>query len=338
MKILLTGGAGYIGSHTAVELILAGHQVTIVDNLANSSAMSVARVEALTQSNVALHKIDLLEVKALDQLFANQPFDAVVHFAGLKAVGESVREPLNYYQTNINTTLNLVDCMLRHDVHRLVFSSSATVYGEPEKIPVDESSPIIDATNPYSRSKLFIEKILEDVCIANPKFNVARLRYFNPGGAHASGEIGEDPHGTPNNLLPFVTQVAVGKLQQLVVFGQDYATPDGTCVRDYIHVLDLARGHLAAINKLAENPGLVTYNLGSGVGHSVLDVIHAFETANHLTLPYTVGPRREGDIAEYYADPTKALQELGWRAEKSLEDICRDAWRWQQKNPDGYPD
>ena len=338
MKILLTGGAGYIGSHTAVELILAGHQVTIVDNLANSSAMSVARVEALTQSKVALHKIDLLEVKALDQLFANQPFDAVVHFAGLKAVGESVREPLNYYQTNINTTLNLVDCMLRHDVHRLVFSSSATVYGEPEKIPVDESSPIIDATNPYSRSKLFIEKILEDVCIANPKFNVARLRYFNPGGAHASGEIGEDPHGTPNNLLPFVTQVAVGKLQQLVVFGQDYATPDGTCVRDYIHVLDLARGHLAAINKLAENPGLVTYNLGSGVGHSVLDVIHAFETANHLTLPYTVGPRREGDIAEYYADPTKALQELGWRAEKSLEDICRDAWRWQQKNPDGYPD
>ncbi|NQV64044.1 MAG: UDP-glucose 4-epimerase GalE [SAR86 cluster bacterium] len=338
MKILLTGGAGYIGSHTAVELILAGHQVTIVDNLANSSAMSVARVEALTQSNVALHKIDLLEVKALDQLFANQPFDAVVHFAGLKAVGESVREPLNYYQTNINTTLNLVDCMLRHDVHRLVFSSSATVYGEPEKIPVDESSPIIDATNPYSRSKLFIEKILEDVCIANPKFNVARLRYFNPGGAHASGEIGEDPHGTPNNLLPFVTQVAVGKLQQLVVFGQDYATPDGTCVRDYIHVVDLARGHLAAINKLAENPGLVTYNLGSGVGHSVLDVIHAFETANHLTLPYTVGPRREGDIAEYYADPTKALQELGWRAEKSLEDICRDAWRWQQKNPDGYPD
>jgi UDP-glucose 4-epimerase len=338
MKILLTGGAGYIGSHTAVELILAGHQVTIVDNLANSSAMSVARVEALTQSKVALHKIDLLEVKALDQLFANQPFDAVVHFAGLKAVGESVREPLNYYQTNINTTLNLVDCMLRHDVHRLVFSSSATVYGEPEKIPVDESSPIIDATNPYSRSKLFIEKILEDVCIANPKFNVARLRYFNPGGAHASGEIGEDPHGTPNNLLPFVTQVAVGKLQQLVVFGQDYATPDGTCVRDYIHVVDLARGHLAAINKLAENPGLVTYNLGSGVGHSVLDVIHAFETANHLTLPYTVGPRREGDIAEYYADPTKALQELGWRAEKSLEDICRDAWRWQQKNPDGYPD
>ena len=338
MKVLLTGGAGYIGSHTAVELILAGHQVTIVDNLTNSSAMSVARVEALTQSKVALHKIDLLEVKALDQLFANQPFDAVVHFAGLKAVGESVREPLSYYQTNINTTLNLVDCMLRHDVHRLVFSSSATVYGEPEKIPVDESSPIIDATNPYSRSKLFIEKILEDVCIANPKFNVARLRYFNPGGAHASGEIGEDPHGTPNNLLPFVTQVAVGKLQQLVVFGQDYATPDGTCVRDYIHVVDLARGHLAAINKLAENPGLVTYNLGSGVGHSVLDVIHAFETANHLTLPYTVGPRREGDIAEYYADPTKALQELGWRAEKSLEDICRDAWRWQQKNPDGYPD
>ena len=336
MKILLTGGAGYIGSHTAIELILAGHQVTIVDNLANSSATAVARVEALTQSKVALHRIDLLEVKALDQLFADQQFDAVVHFAGLKAVGESVREPLNYYHTNINTTLNLVDCMLRHDVNRLVFSSSATVYGEPEQIPIDESAPIVDATNPYSRSKLFIEKILEDVCVANPKFNVARLRYFNPGGAHASGEIGEDPHGTPNNLLPFVSQVAVGKLKQLVVFGQDYATPDGTCVRDYIHVVDLARGHLAAINKFAENPGLVTYNLGSGVGHSVLDVIHAFETANHLTLPYAVGPRREGDIAEYYADPTKALNELGWRAEKSLEDICRDAWRWQQKNPDGY--
>jgi UDP-glucose 4-epimerase len=337
MRVLLTGGAGYIGSHTAVELVLAGHQVTVVDNLANSSAMSVTKAEALAGMQIPLHRIDLLNAMALDGLFASCQFDAVIHFAGLKAVGESVREPLNYYRTNIDTTINLADCMLRHKVHRLVFSSSATVYGEPEKIPISESAPIIDATNPYSRSKLFIEKILEDICVAYPDFNVARLRYFNPGGAHESGEMGEDPRGTPNNLLPFVTQVAVGKLKQLVVFGQDYSTPDGTCVRDYIHVVDLARGHLAALNKLAENPGLVTYNLGSGIGQSVLEVIRAFQVANSLVLPYTFGPRREGDIAEYYADPSKALADLNWRAEKSLEDICRDAWRWQQKYPDGYP-
>jgi UDP-glucose 4-epimerase len=337
MNILLSGGAGYIGSHTAVEFAQAGHSVTIADNLANSSLLAVEKIRALSQSQVAFHNIDLLNAAALDQLFSQTPFDAVVHFAGLKAVGESVARPLDYYRTNIGTTVNLLESMLRHGVHNLAFSSSATVYGEPSRIPIDETTPIIDATNPYGRTKLFIEKILEDVCAANPQINVARLRYFNPGGAHPSGEMGEDPRGTPNNLLPYVTQVAVGKLAQLTVFGNDYATPDGTCIRDYIHVVDLARGHLAAVAKLTTKPGLVTYNLGTGIGYSVLDIIRAFDSANNLTLPHCFGPRRAGDIAASYTDPTKARTELGWQAEKSLADICRDAWRWQQKYPDGYP-
>jgi len=336
MNILLTGGAGYIGSHTALAFIEAGHGVTIADNLLNSSVESIRRVERLTGQSIDFHQLDLLDLAGLDGLFAQHAFDAVVHFAGLKAVGESVAKPLAYYQNNIGGTLNLIEVMGRHHVNQLVFSSSATVYGDPQRIPVDETCQIIDATNPYGRTKLFIEKILEDVCHANPDFNVARLRYFNPGGAHESGEIGEDPQGMPNNLMPFVTQVAVGKREKLVVFGDDYATPDGTCVRDYIHVVDLAMGHLAAVKKLSSKPGVVTYNLGTGIGYSVLDIIKAFETANDLTLPYTIGPRREGDIASCYADAGKASEELGWRTTKDLQAICRDAWRWQQQYPDGY--
>jgi UDP-glucose 4-epimerase len=336
MNILLTGGAGYIGSHTALAFTEAGHQVTIADNLLNSSVESIRRVERLTGQSIDFHQLDLLDLAGLDGLFAQHAFDAVVHFAGLKAVGESVAKPLAYYQNNIGSTLNLIEVMGRHHVNQLVFSSSATVYGDPQRIPIDETSQIIDATNPYGRTKLFIEKILEDVCHANPDFNVARLRYFNPGGAHESGEIGEDPQGMPNNLMPFVTQVAVGKREKLVVFGDDYATPDGTCVRDYIHVVDLAMGHLAAVKKLSSKPGMVTYNLGTGIGYSVLDIIQAFETANNLTLPYTIGPRREGDIASCYADAGKAREELGWHTTKDLQAICRDAWRWQLKYPDGY--
>jgi UDP-glucose 4-epimerase len=336
MNILLTGGAGYIGSHTALAFIEAGHQVTIADNLFNSSVEAIRRVERLTGKSIDFHQLDLLDLAGLDGLFAQHAFDAVVHFAGLKAVGESVAKPLAYYQNNIGSTLNLIDVMGRHHVNQLVFSSSATVYGNPLRIPIDETSQIIDAKSPYGRTKLFIEKILVDVCHANPDFNVARLRYFNPGGAHESGEIGEDPQGMPNNLMPFVTQVAVGKREKLVVFGDDYATPDGTCVRDYIHVVDLAMGHLAAVKKLSGKPGMVTYNLGTGIGYSVLDIINAFETANALTLPYTIGPRRAGDIASYYADAGKAREELGWHTTKDLQAICRDAWRWQLKYPDGY--
>jgi UDP-glucose 4-epimerase len=336
MNILLTGGAGYIGSHTALAFIEAGHQVTIADNLLNSSVESIRRVERLTGQPIDFHQLDLLDLAGLNGLFAQHAFDAVVHFAGLKAVGESVAKPLAYYQNNIGSTLNLIEVMGRHHVNQLVFSSSATVYGDPQRIPIDETCQIIDAKSPYGRTKLFIEKILEDVCHANPDFNVARLRYFNPGGAHESGEIGEDPQGMPNNLMPFVTQVAVGKRQKLVVFGDDYATPDGTCVRDYIHVVDLAMGHLAAVKKLSSKPGMVTYNLGTGIGYSVLDIIKAFETANNLTLPYTIGLRRAGDIASYYADAGKAQKELGWRTTKDLHAICRDAWRWQQQYPDGY--
>jgi UDP-glucose 4-epimerase len=319
-----------------LAFIEAGHRVSVADNLANSSAESIRRVERLTGQSIDLHRLDLLDLVSLDNLFAQSSFDAVVHFAGLKAVGESVAQPLLYYQNNIGSTLNLIEVMERHKVNHLVFSSSATVYGEPQRIPIDETCQIIDATNPYGRSKLFIEKILEDVCHANPAFNVARLRYFNPGGAHESGEIGEDPKGTPSNLLPFVTQVAVGKRAQLVVFGNDYDTPDGTCVRDYIHVVDLAMGHLAAVKKLVSHPGMVTYNLGTGTGYSVLDIIEAFETANNLTLPYVIGPRRNGDIASSYTNPIKAQNDLGWRATRDLDAICRDAWRWQQQYPDGY--
>jgi UDP-glucose 4-epimerase len=336
MKILLTGGAGYIGTHTAVILLNAGHQVTVLDNLSNSSIKAVKRVERLTNSSIIFHKADILDPPAIDEVLASDRFDAIVHFAGLKAVGESVANPLAYYRNNITGSINLFESMLRNDVNKLVFSSSATVYGEPAQVPLSETSPVTDAANPYGRTKLMIEKILEDLCASNRGFHVARLRYFNPAGAHESGEIGEDPAGIPNNLLPFVTQVAVGKRDKLVVFGDDYPTPDGTCIRDYIHVMDLARGHLAALEKLTSEPGLVTYNLGTGEGYSVLDIIHAFERANNLQLPYEIGPRRAGDIPASFTDPALATNELGWQTEKTMDDICRDAWNWQQRNPEGY--
>jgi UDP-glucose 4-epimerase len=336
MKIMLTGGAGYIGTHTAVELLQADHEIVIVDNLSNSSIQAVRRVERLTNRNIVFYEEDLLKSAALDQIFETESIDVVVHFAGLKAVGESVERPIDYYHTNIMGTLNLCQQMLKHKVSHLVFSSSATVYGDPERIPIDESCRVTDAANPYGRTKLMIERILEDIVRAEPDFHVARLRYFNPGGAHESGEIGEDPRGIPNNLLPFISQVVVGKRDKLVVFGNDYPTEDGTCIRDYIHVVDLARGHLAAISKLMTDPGLVTYNLGTGIGYSVMDIVTAFEKANGLTVPLSIGPRRAGDIPVSYTDPQLAFKELNWKAEKSIEDICRDAWHWQQKNPDGY--
>lgn len=338
MHILLTGGAGYIGSHTAVEFIQAGHVVTIVDNLSNSSARAVKRVERLTNASIDFHKSDLLDASSIEAVIRDGGFDAVVHFAGLKAVGESVAKPLDYYRNNLTGTINLLDAMVRHGVHKLVFSSSATVYGEPEQMPIDEASRIVDATSPYGRTKLMIEKILEDLCAAEASFNVARLRYFNPAGAHQSGEIGEDPAGIPNNLVPFVSQFALGKRDKLVVNGNDYPTPDGTCIRDYIHVVDLAKGHLAALSKLNELPGLVTYNLGTGKGWSVLEIIRAFEKANNLKLPFEFGERRPGDIPVSYTDPSLAREELNWQAEKTIEDICRDAWHWQEKNPNGYAD
>jgi UDP-glucose 4-epimerase len=337
MHILMTGGAGYIGSHTALEFIRAGHKVSVVDNLSNSSIEAIKRVERLTNTGIGFHEVDILDTPTLVSIFKSDRFDAVVHFAGLKAVGESTEKPLDYYKTNLGGTISLLEAMQAGDVRNLVFSSSATVYGEPERVPIDEECRIIDAANPYGRTKLMIEKMLEDACNADESFNVARLRYFNPGGAHESGEIGEDPSGIPNNLLPFVTQVAVGKREKLTVFGNDYPTTDGTCIRDYIHVVDLAKGHLAAMDKLAEGPGLVTYNLGTGIGYSVMDIISAFERTNGLKLDWELGPRRAGDIPASYTNPSKAMRELGWRAEKTIDDICRDAWHWQQKNPDGYP-
>ncbi|MFT7685222.1 MAG: UDP-glucose 4-epimerase [Candidatus Azotimanducaceae bacterium] len=336
MRILLAGGAGYIGSHTAIELIGAGHEIIVVDNLSNSSETSIKRVEKIANGKIIFYKKDLLNLSDIEEIFKTEKIDAVIHFAGLKAVGESVSNPLDYYHCNINTSINLCRVMLKYGVNRLVFSSSATVYGEPTEMPISEQTPIIDATNPYGRTKLIIEKILEDVCHANSDFHVVRLRYFNPGGAHKSGEIGEDPNGTPNNLLPFITQTAIGKRDELTVFGDDYPTPDGTCIRDYIHIEDLARGHLAAIEKLATNPGLVSYNLGTGTGYSVLDIINAFEKANDIKLPIKMGPRRPGDIPESYTDASLAKNELGWQAEKNIEDICRDAWNWQKKYPNGY--
>jgi UDP-glucose 4-epimerase len=336
MKILLTGGAGYIGTHTAVELLNAEHEVTVVDNLSNSSFKAIERVERLTNRKITFHQEDLLYTTRMQTILAESEIDAVIHFAGLKAVGESVREPLAYYKTNILATINLCESMLAAGVTNLVFSSSATVYGDLAQVPVDENSPVTDTTNPYGRTKIMIEKILQDLVHARPDFNVALLRYFNPGGAHESGEIGEDPADIPNNLLPFISQVAVGKRSELVVFGNDYPTADGTCIRDYIHVVDLARGHLAAIAKLQENPGILTYNLGTGTGYSVLEIIKAFETANNLTLPHVIGDRRPGDIPESYTDPELARAEMNWKAEKSIEDICRDAWNWQKRNPEGY--
>lgn len=334
-RILVTGGTGFIGSHTTLELLNAGFDVVVMDNLHNSKTESLKRVEQITGKKASFHKMDLLDRDRLKFLFSQYDIDAVIHFAGLKAVGESVDKPLFYYKNNISGTVNLCEAMIEADVKNLVFSSSATVYGDPETCPIPETAPVT-AVNPYGRTKLTIEYILKDLHISDPAWNIALLRYFNPVGAHESGLIGEDPNGIPNNLMPFVTQVAVGKLEKLRVFGGDYNTHDGTGVRDYIHVVDLSVGHLKALEKLDENPGVVTYNLGTGNGSSVLDVIHAFEEANGIAIPYEIAPRRAGDAAVCFADSTKAEQELGWKAERDLVTMCRDSWNWQSKNPEGF--
>jgi UDP-glucose 4-epimerase len=335
MSILVTGGAGYIGSHTCLELLAAGYEVVVVDNLSNSKRESLRRVEALSGKSVAFFEVDLRDKVGLTAVFTQYECTAVIHFAGLKAVGESVAMPLLYYQNNLTGTLTLCEVMQAHNVKNLVFSSSATVYGEPQTVPITEDFPL-SATNPYGRSKLMIEEILQDLYTADPAWNIILLRYFNPVGAHPSGQIGEDPNGIPNNLMPYVTQVAIGKLPELRVFGNDYPTPDGTGVRDYIHVVDLAIGHIKAIEKLAENPGVAVYNLGTGQGYSVLEVVNTFEAVTGRQIPYQIVARRPGDVAAVYADPTKANQELGWQAEKTLADMCRDGWHWQQQNPNGY--
>lgn len=335
MKVLVTGGAGYIGSHTCVELLNAGSDVVVVDNLSNSSREALRRVEHITGRQAVLEVVDIRDEVELDRVFAAHRPEAVVHFAGLKAVGESVAQPLRYYQNNVQGTLTLCDVMARHGMFKLVFSSSATVYGDPASVPIREDFPL-SATNPYGRSKLMIEDILRDLGRADGRWDIALLRYFNPVGAHASGLIGEDPNGIPNNLLPYVSQVAVGKLEQLSVFGDDYPTPDGTGVRDYIHVVDLALGHLKALDKLAARPGVVAYNLGTGRGYSVLEMIRAFETASGRRVDYRIVGRRPGDVATCYADPTFAARELDWRAERGVEEMTRDAWNWQRQNPNGY--
>ncbi|MDW2800535.1 UDP-glucose 4-epimerase GalE [Clostridium boliviensis] len=337
MAILVTGGAGYIGSHTCVELLNAGLEVVVVDNLCNSSRESIERVTEITGKMLNFYEADLLDREALNQIFEKETIDGVIHFAGLKAVGESVGMPLEYYHNNITGTLVLCDVMRKHGVKNIVFSSSATVYGDPQFVPITEECPKGEITNPYGRTKGMLEQILTDLNTADSQWNVMLLRYFNPIGAHESGRIGEDPKGIPNNLLPYITQVAVGKLERLGVFGSDYNTPDGTCVRDYIHVVDLAVGHVKALNAMSKKSGGVwIYNLGTGIGYSVLDVIHAFEEANDLKIPYTIMERRPGDIPTCYADPSKAEKELGWKAERGLKEMCRDSWKWQRNNPGGF--
>jgi UDP-glucose 4-epimerase len=340
MRVLVTGGAGYIGSHTCVELLAAGHDVVVVDNLGNSKASALDRVQEIAGRPLAFVQADLRDRAALDALFREYAFDAVIHFAGLKAVGESAEIPLDYYDNNVNGTLTLCRAMGDAGVRTLVFSSSATVYGDPASVPIREDFPLA-ATNPYGRTKLFVEEILRDLHRAGARsvdggWHIALLRYFNPVGAHVSGRIGEDPNGIPNNLMPFVAQVAIGKQRELQVFGDDYDTPDGTGVRDYIHVVDLARGHLAALDRLTAKPGVVTYNLGTGCGYSVLEMARAFEQASGRPVPYRVVARRPGDIAVCFADPSLARAELGWHAELGIEDMVRDGWRWQSANPDGY--
>ncbi|MDY3244257.1 MAG: UDP-glucose 4-epimerase GalE [Candidatus Limiplasma sp.] len=338
MKILLTGGAGFIGSHTCVELVSAGHEPVIVDNLYNASPKVLERLKVITGREIPFYEADVSDEKAMNAIFEKERFDAVIHFAGYKAVGESVSKPLEYYRNNLDTTLTLCECMRRYGVKRIVFSSSATVYGLCDEVPFREDMRSMGCTNPYGWTKYMIEQILKDVAFANPDWSVALLRYFNPIGAHESGLIGEDPVGIPNNLMPYITQVASGRLKQLSVFGNDYDTPDGTGVRDYIHVVDLAKGHVAAVNYLADHQGCEIINLGTGVGYSVLDMVKAFEKANGIQIPYRIAPRRPGDIATCYADPTKARELLHWTAEKTLEDMCRDSWRWQKNNPNGYRD
>ncbi len=335
MAILVTGGAGYIGSHTCVELLNAGYKVIVVDNLSNSCETSLARVQEITGKELEFFKVDLLDKEALNFVFGKYDIEAVIHFAGLKAVGESCEIPLKYYQNNITGTLNLCEIMKKHEVKNLVFSSSATVYGEPKSVPVYEDFPL-SATNPYGRSKLFIEEILQDLYKSDSSWNIALLRYFNPIGSHESGKIGEDPNGIPNNLLPFVAQVAVGKRAELSVFGDDYNTKDGTGIRDYIHVVDLSIGHLKAIKKLNSNPGIVAYNLGTGNGYSVFEIIEAYKKASQKEIPFKIIERRAGDIAISFANAEKAFNELDWKAERGIEEMCKDSWKWQSENPNGY--
>ncbi|WP_215191777.1 UDP-glucose 4-epimerase GalE [Exiguobacterium sp. s7] len=333
--ILVTGGAGYIGTHTVLQLLETGHDVIVVDNLSNSRREALERVETLTGKSVTFYLGDILDRELLEQIFLTHTIDAVIHFAGLKAVGESVSEPLRYYENNVVGTTVLLEVMNAFDVKRIVFSSSATVYGMPERTPIDESFPL-SATNPYGRTKLMIEDIMRDLAIADPSWSITLLRYFNPIGAHESGQIGEDPFDIPNNLMPYITQVAVGRLNELSVFGDDYDTPDGTGVRDYIHVVDLAEGHLKALDYVMDHTGAEAFNLGTGTGYSVLDLVHAFEAESGKAVPYQVTPRRPGDIAMCFADPSKSKQMLGWEAKHDVRAMCRDAWNWQSNNPNGY--
>ena len=338
MKILVTGGAGYIGSHTCVELLEAGYDVVVVDNLYNASPKVIGRIKEITGKDVTFYEKDIRDLDAMNEIFAKEKPDTVIHFAGLKAVGESVRKPLEYYENNIAGTLTLCKAMRENGCKNIIFSSSATVYGNPAFIPITEECPKGVCTNPYGWTKHMLEQILTDIHTADPEWNVILLRYFNPIGAHESGLIGEDPKGIPNNLLPYVAQVAVGKLPCLGVFGDDYDTPDGTGVRDYIHVVDLAKGHVKAVKKLEDNSGLSIYNLGTGKGYSVLDIVKNFEAATGIKIPYSIKPRRAGDVATCYSDATKAKKELGWEAEYDIKDMCADSWNFQQKNPNGYED
>lgn len=335
MPILVTGGAGYIGSHTCVELLNSGYEIIVVDNLMNSKKEVLSRISEITGKSFPFYQVDLLNEQELEKVFIENEIDAVIHFAGLKAVGESVRLPLRYYHNNITGTINLLHVMKKYDVNRLVFSSSATVYGMPERVPISEDFPL-SAFNPYGRTKFMIEEILTDLYQSDHNWSIALLRYFNPIGAHESGMIGEDPNGLPNNLMPFITQVAVGKLPELSVFGNGYQTADGTGVRDYIHVVDLARGHLKALEKVSTSTGVESFNLGTGKGYSVLEMVKAFEKAAGIPIPYKIAEPRAGDAAICFADPMKARKELDWRAEKGLHEMCEDSWRWQSKNPNGY--
>ena len=336
MAVLDTSGAGYIGSHTVVELQNVGYDVVVLDNLSNASEKALDRVSKITGKPVKFYKADILDRDALNDIFDKETIESCIHFAGLKAVGESVVKPWEYYENNIAGTLTLVDVMRKHNVKNIIFSSSATVYGDPAQIPITEECPKGQCTNPYGWTKSMLEQVLTDIQKADPEWNVMLLRYFNPIGAHKSGTIGENPNGIPNNLMPYITQVAVGKLKELGVFGNDYDTPDGTGVRDYIHVVDLAKGHVKALKKIEENPGLAIYNLGTGKGYSVLDIVKNFEAATGVKIPYVIKPRRAGDIATCYCDASKAEKELGWKAENGIREMCEDSWRWQSNNPQGY--
>lgn len=338
MSILITGGVGFIGSHTVIELQNNGYDVVVLDNLSNSKEKVLERIEAITGKKVPFYKADIRDREALENIFKNEKIDSCIHFAGLKAVGESVEKPLEYYENNISGTLVLLDVMRKNGCKNIIFSSSATVYGDPVQIPITEECPKGQCTNPYGWTKSMLEQILMDMQKADPEWNVVLLRYFNPIGAHESGTIGENPNGIPNNLMPYITQVAVGKRAELGVFGDDYDTPDGTGVRDYIHVVDLARGHVKALKKIEDKSGLSLYNLGTGCGYSVLDVVHNFEEANGVKIPYSIKPRRAGDIATCYSDASKAERELGWKAQYDMRRMCEDSWRWQKNNPNGFED